>query len=316
MKQACPSEEPGDRTAAKSVAAILRNQHPEGSFIASPDFSQYRYCWLRDGAFTSYALDRAGEVEAADRFHRWCGRAISGVAEIMSAAVARQARVARWRRGPCPRPASAWPARPSRDDWPNFQIDGYGTWLWSLDQHLRMAGGQELPAALVPAVEPRPGTWTLSACRVASTCGRRRGARCTLRRWPASTPGLVAGSRLLDDAGWASRAEPVRGLVLEQGRRTATTASRITAGRSTASLLWLGEPFHLTGPGDPAFVETVRRIHEELDLEGGIRRYPSDVYYGSGAWPVLTASLGWHHATAGDVEARRAAAGLDFRPSR
>jgi GH15 family glucan-1,4-alpha-glucosidase len=43
---------------APSVAAILRNQHPSGAIVASPDFSQYQYCWLRDGSFIAHALDR------------------------------------------------------------------------------------------------------------------------------------------------------------------------------------------------------------------------------------------------------------------
>ena len=31
------------------------------------------------------------------------------------------------------------------DDWPNFQIDGYGTWLWALGQHLLSTGQDAVP---------------------------------------------------------------------------------------------------------------------------------------------------------------------------
>ena len=44
-----------------SVASILRNQEENGAFVASPDFAQYHYCWLRDGSFIAYALDQVGE---------------------------------------------------------------------------------------------------------------------------------------------------------------------------------------------------------------------------------------------------------------
>ena len=54
-------------------------------------------------------------------------------------------------------------------------------------------------------------------------------------------------------------------------------------------------------PDEPAFAETLGRIVAELDFDGGVRRYPSDTYYGGGAWPVLTASLGWYYAAAGDL---------------
>jgi len=49
----------------------------------------------------------------------------------------------------------------------------------------------------------------------------------------------------------------------------------------------------------------VTTIEEQLSLEGGVRRYPTDVFFGSGAWPVLTASLGWHYLTIGDLDAAR-----------
>jgi GH15 family glucan-1,4-alpha-glucosidase len=69
-----------------------------------------------------------------------------------------------------------------------------------------------------------------------------------------------------------------------------------------ASLLWLAQPFGLVRPDEPAFVQTLHEVDAELDLDGGIRRYPIDTYFGGGAWPVLAASLGWCHAMAGDDE--------------
>ena len=45
---------------ATSVRAMLASQRPNGALIASPDFAQYQYCWLRDGSFIAYALDRGG----------------------------------------------------------------------------------------------------------------------------------------------------------------------------------------------------------------------------------------------------------------
>jgi GH15 family glucan-1,4-alpha-glucosidase len=48
---------------------------------------------------------------------------------------------------------------------------------------------------------------------------------------------------------------------------------------------------------------TVDAIKAELDLDGGIRRYPGDTFFGGGAWPVLTASLGLYWLAAGDGRA-------------
>jgi GH15 family glucan-1,4-alpha-glucosidase len=69
-----------------------------------------------------------------------------------------------------------------------------------------------------------------------------------------------------------------------------------------ASELWLLTPFEAVDFSDQTFVETVATIEDRLDLDGGIRRYSTDVYFGSGAWPVLTASLGWHAVITGDLE--------------
>jgi GH15 family glucan-1,4-alpha-glucosidase len=69
-----------------------------------------------------------------------------------------------------------------------------------------------------------------------------------------------------------------------------------------ASELWLLAPFQAVETGDRTFADTVAIIESRLTLDGGIRRYSTDVYFGSGAWPVLTASLGWYAVTVGDVE--------------
>ncbi len=45
-----------------SVGAILGLQSPDGAFIASPDFVQYHYCWLRDGSFYRLRVGSRGRA--------------------------------------------------------------------------------------------------------------------------------------------------------------------------------------------------------------------------------------------------------------
>ena len=71
-----------------------------------------------------------------------------------------------------------------------------------------------------------------------------------------------------------------------------------------ASMLWLRRRSASSRPATRCSRRPCARSSEQLTLEGGIRRYPSDTYYGGGAWPVLTASLGWHHGAAGDLDGR------------
>ena len=136
-----------------SVASILRNQQPNGAFVASPDFAEYCYCWLRDGSFAANALDQVGEYGASARYHAWVNMAIEGISDLIDRAIDSQ------QDGVALDPSHMPPARFALDgsnvvdDWPNFQIDGYGIWLWSLGQHLVSTGRLPVPEALRGSVE-------------------------------------------------------------------------------------------------------------------------------------------------------------------
>ena len=125
-----------EATMRSSVESILRNQEDNGAFIASPDFAEYHYCWLRDSSFIAFALDQVGEHDASARYHGWVNLALEGISDLIDRAI-------EWHRQGKPlHPDHMPPARFALDgsnvvdDWPNFQIDGYGTWLWSFGQHL------------------------------------------------------------------------------------------------------------------------------------------------------------------------------------
>jgi GH15 family glucan-1,4-alpha-glucosidase len=59
-----------------SVEVLIKNQARYGSFIASPSFKPYRFCWLRDSSYMAYALDLMGRKESA-RFFDWAFRVIT-----------------------------------------------------------------------------------------------------------------------------------------------------------------------------------------------------------------------------------------------
>jgi GH15 family glucan-1,4-alpha-glucosidase len=292
-----------DLSIGRAVAAILKNQHTGGAFVASPDFAQYRYCWLRDGSFIAYAMDRAGEVAAADAFHAWCGAVIDRIGPVMQAAVERH------EAGAPLEPSQMPPARFSlnglavEDDWPNFQLDGYGTWLWALHEHLRRTGARDVPTQLAPVVE-RTARYLAELGR--SPCfdvWEEAGSSVHTTTLACVCGGLRAAAAMLDHAGLAEQAGSLAASLLDRARREGRFSKSDHSRDVDASLLWLCEPFGVVPPSEAVFVETVRAIAEELDLDGGIRRYPGDTYYGGGAWPVLTASLGWYYARTGDLDA-------------
>jgi GH15 family glucan-1,4-alpha-glucosidase len=286
---------------AASVGRILQNQHESGAFVASPDFAQYRYCWLRDGSFTAYALDRVGEVGAAERFHKWAGAAVLGVSGLIEAAVQRAVA------GLPPEEDEMPPARFSleglavADDWPNFQVDGYGTWLWSLRQHLLATGTAELPPEMRPAVGQAARYLEVFGTAPCYDVWEEDRGSVHTATLACVHGGLCAAAEMLGDASLALRATQVREMAVGRAHRDGAFCKSDHSSQVDGALLWLSQPFQVVPARDPAMAETAWRISAELDLDGGTRRYPSDTYYGGGAWPVLTASLGWHYASTGDL---------------
>ncbi len=295
----------GGGLVASSVATILKNQHPGGAFVASPDFAEYRYCWLRDGSFTAYALDCASETEAAGAFHEWSAAAIDGIAPVMAAAFDRRAAGEPLDPHRMPPARFSLSGQPVGDDWPNFQVDGYGTWVWALRQHLDKSGVRDLPSRLSSAVESVGRYLAEFGTSPCYDVWEESGGSVHTATLACVYAGLQAAASMLGDDALAERATLVQAALVEQGRRLGRFAKSNHDGQVDAALLWLCKPFGVVGPDDPAFGETVRRIVAELDFDGGIRRYPTDTYYGGGAWPVLTASLGWAYAAAGDLPAAR-----------
>jgi GH15 family glucan-1,4-alpha-glucosidase len=284
----------------RSVDAVLQNQEANGAFIASPDFAQYGFCWLRDGSFSALALDLAGEHAASRNYHLWVNRAVTGIADTIDHAIAAHLRGEE---------LSALEMPPARfslggltvvDDWPNFQIDGYGTWLWSLGRHLELAGSTVVPDEFVDSVARVArylATFSLSPCY---DVWEENGADRHTSTLACVYGGLSTAARLLDDDDYLASALEVKERVLASGAANGYYVKSSGNSDVDASALWLTAPFDVVDAYDENFAATVALIEDRLTLNGGIRRYPTDVYFGSGAWPVLTASLGWHFVGVGE----------------
>jgi len=298
----------GNRTLAtmrSSIDSMLRNQGSNGAFVASPDFAEYRYCWLRDGSFVAYALDQVGEHGASARYHAWVSRTIEGISDVIDRAIG-------WhRQGKALHPDRMPPARFGLDgsnvvdDWPNYQIDGYGTWLWSYGQHLATTGQDVVPDASRASVE-RVGRYldafALTPC---FDVWEESGSALHTSTLACVYGGLTAAAQLLDDKDLLERARSVQLRARESAVRLGRYVKSTESDDVDASVLWLSTPFRVVEPDDSHFARTVRTIEQSLNLDGGLRRYPTDSYFGSGAWPVLTASLGWHYLAVSKLDAAR-----------
>jgi GH15 family glucan-1,4-alpha-glucosidase len=120
----------------RSLQIILENQSSTGAFIASPNFPTYAFCWFRDSSYIAYALDLYEKHAAAARFHAWAASVINERVEIIQRALQKNAV------GEPLMDADVLHTRYTLDGrentstfWENFQLDGFGTWLWSLNEH-------------------------------------------------------------------------------------------------------------------------------------------------------------------------------------
>lgn len=282
------------------LTILLEHQHGGGAFVASPDYAQYPYCWLRDGSFIAHAVDRAGARHSARAFHRWVARTIlhyrPEVRELI--AVAEGGGMVDHARLPPARFTleGEW----QHDDWPAFQLDGYGQWLWSLERHAAAGGpleeavlkGAELVADLLAVLWSEP-------CYDVWEEGRTRHHASTLASVCA---GLTAAARLLACPRYAAAAAAAWGRLEEVCVHDGHFVKEAGSEAVDASLLWLATPFELVTDDDPRFEATLERIERELLVGAGLMRYRADTFYGGGSWLLLSAWLAWHHLRSGRPE--------------
>src|SRR5690606_35462040 len=113
-----------------------RYQDAPAAYPAGLAFSAYRgRCWGRDGSFIADGTPAPGAVDSASRFFDWCSGILLSRRDQVATIVSRSAQG-----DPVP-DLEMLPTRftldggDGQDDWWDFQLDGYGTWLWAVTDH-------------------------------------------------------------------------------------------------------------------------------------------------------------------------------------
>jgi GH15 family glucan-1,4-alpha-glucosidase len=286
-----------------SVDVILKNQAPSGAYLASPAFSQYGYCWLRDGSFTAYAMDRAGCHDSAGRFFSWVAATLAKHAAKAERALASPASAL----GPDDYLHTRYTADGDEapDEWTNFQLDGYGTWLWALSEHLDLSGDRGLAEELAPAIDLSVrylcGLWD----RPNFDYWEEHGDKVHVATLASIYGGLQAAEKMRPGSVDEKAAGAVRAYVLAHGVADGHLVKYVGTDAVDASLLAASTPFRLLQPTDALMIATAKRIERDLAHDGGVHRYLLDTYFGGGQWTLLSAWLGWYFAEAGDPERGR-----------
>jgi len=288
--------------AARSIDVIRAGQSPSGAYVASPTFSVYRYSWLRDGSFIADAMSRAGEIASAEAFFGWC----AGILETRSSQV--DGLIHRAGLGERIPPADHLHTRYTLDgdesdaEWWNFQLDGYGAWLWALGEHHRRHGrsvspyveGAVVSARYVQAFwsEPSYDWWEeRPEERHVSTLAAVSAGLAAV----ANLPGVDAAIA----ADFGTSATSIRDTLKAEADRLGYLPKWLGGDAVDASLLAVGATFGVLEPGDPAVLATVARIEADLVHDGGVHRYKADTYYGGGEWLLLAGFLGLQYAATG-----------------
>ncbi len=309
---------------SNSLRIIKEGQSETGAYIASPNFPTYHYCWLRDGSFIAHAMDTAGEFSSSEAFFRWVGRTIQKYgAKVENVRDHLEAG----------RPVGKDDVLHTRytldgnevtvdNGWGNFQIDGYGTWLWALAEHVRLSGNSNLLKELCEPIQitlrylelvwklPNYDCWEeypeyLHPYSLATAFAGFDSIAALVRTGQMGT-GPVAAEEL---------AGQVKDFIMKyavyQGRvvkhvwpaQALEFPRPIMQSGVDASLIGVAVPYNVLPLDDPLMRATIQAIETHLHRpEGGVYRYKADVYYGGGEWLLLTAWLGWYYAATGKIE--------------
>lgn len=338
----CPLDEPDIRDLYERSILMFKLMSDEqtGSIIAAPEFDEYfvrcggyGYCWGRDAAFITTALDRAGLTELSERFYGWTLTAQS--------------------------PDGSWQQRHYHDgslapSW-GLQIDEGASILWGMYQHYKQTENRAFAARVWPAVrrgaqflmsfldadtglpkpskdlwEEREGMHTYSSAAVsgglhaAGQFAKLAGEEALAAEW------MEAARRIREAIAslcWnEERGSLYRGLQLTTDEEHYRSA--LAAGASgqiieqdkgythyvlhhdpvlDISLLGVAVPFDVL----PADAEQMRRTADAVEAAltvprvGGIKRYEDDPYIGGNPWILTTLWLAQYRIAIGELDRAR-----------
>ena len=296
--------------ARSSVEPITAHQDAGGAYPASPTFRVYRYAWLRDGAFIADGMSRAGgSASSRARFFDWC----AGVLNARASRIDRSSSD-RGRRGlpageHLPTRFTLDGAEAGDEEWWDFQLDGYGTWIWALDAHVRRHGRPGSTWSRRRRVVARRylgAFWDHAVLRLVGGARRRRPpvhARRHQRRAPGRRGSRCAcrGIAVPGDGRGDLVVRPAQGRIRRAPRQDARRRPDVDA-----SLVACAMPFGSCRP----------RTGRRGDLRGSCRRPRTrrrpplsrgDTYFGGGRWVAARRSRRLARGATGRRDAARCA---------
>ena len=198
--------------------------------------------------------------------------------------------------------------RPGDDDWWDFQLDGYGTWLWAVGEHVRRHGADasRWTRAVALSVDYLTTSWR----RPCFDWWEEHAMHVHVSTLGCIAAGLHEAVALgVLDAGREASAVAAEAEILEvlhtDGVADGHLSKWIGSDAVDASLASVVGLLDVV-PGDSGLGRaTIAAIERDLTVDAGVHRYLDDTFYGGGRWPLLSCMLGLAHLRAGDRDRAR-----------
>lgn len=297
-----------------STDIIRAGQAVTGAYAACASFSQYNYSWLRDGTWIAHAMDAAGQHDSAQAFHRWVARTLMShqpKIEMLLAKVGRGETLVETDYLPT---RFTMDGKIGSDDWTEYQLDGYGTWLWGAVQQCAKfpaLWGELKPAAML-VVRYLSALWRTPNY----DCWEEFRHQVHTATLAAIYGGLSAVREIEPDIVPDSLPEQIRDYILSAHVAPEGHFIKFDGNAEVdASLMWVAVPYGVVGVDDVRFQATLAKIERDIARpDGGVYRYRADTYFGGGEWLLLASWLGWTYAELGrDADAQKLKAWVESK---
>jgi oligosaccharide amylase len=293
----------------RSVLAIRLLCDSEGGILTAPEFDPdfsfskgYGYVCGREGVYTAFALDCAGQYKLSRKFYEWLIKSQNSHGFLYQ--------------GYWTAPGSMGPSREQP------QIDGTAVFLWGLEKHITFTEDYEFLNGNWDRIKLTADylSGLVNEDKLLAPCNDLWEERMDIHAY--STASVYAGLKAASEMAlikedqdkqdyWNSVSDRLKeGFSKkfwddkkEVFVRSLVTKKLVKDYTPDASLLGVSVPFLMIPPNNKKMLSTVARIEKALKTKtGGILRFEKDNYFGGNPWTLTTLWLAWYKLEAGERE--------------